>query len=136
MPANSTMFPWPSYYGHYNFFEQRMATHSAVAAIRPLDDGLYEISLKAGQSLKVFVCECYSFGQAEYAESVQKLGRLDAIVINSNWCGYTHELKMQCRSECVGLFSVGDFMGALNKREYWLYLNKHDLQTFKEKGWL
>ena len=61
------------------------------------------LTTKAGKSLRAFICECYSFGGAEYFETIQSLGKMDVIVINSDWCGYTTEAERQLaatRSAC------------------------------------
>ena len=134
MPAHSETFPWPSYYGNFDFFEQRMRTHSRVRSLEALSDGRYRLAKTDGAVLEVFICECYSYGVAEYLETTRKLGRLDAIIISSNWCGYTANLKMQCRDERVGLFDIRDFMAALNRRAFWAYLNDWDEKRFKEQG--
>lgn len=129
-------FPWPSHYGHFNFFEQRMEAHSRVASLTTIGDGLYELTLKSGKPLRIFICECYSFGVAEYVETVAILGKLDAVVINSVWCGYTWEAKKHCRDVQVGLYKIRDFMAALNKKELWTYLDEFELEHFKKNGWL
>ncbi len=136
MPAHSQDFPWPSYYGNYYFFETRMRAHNCVTNIEPLGNGLYTVTRDAGQPLQVFICECYSFGVAEYFESIEKLGPLDAVIINSNWCGYTYEAKRLCREQKVGLLKIGDFMAALNRQEFWTYLDEYETEYFKEQGWL
>src|SRR5687768_7960686 len=122
MPAHSNQFPWPPHYGHFNFFEDRMLAHSAVRALRREGDGLYQLERKRGDHLRVFICECYSFGVAEFYEATESLGHLDAIIINSAWCGYTDEAKRLTREKGVGLFKIADLMGALSKRDYWTYL--------------
>lgn len=134
MPARSENFPWPSHYGHFDFFEDRMSAHSKVRSLKKLDDGLYKIGLSDSREITVFICECYSYGMAQYAETVEKRGKLDAVIINSNWCGYTGELKAQCRKEGVGLFDIRDFMGALNQKEFWLYLNEQDKKQLEKRG--
>lgn len=136
MAANSKVFPWPPHYGHFNFFEQRMKGHGAVATLEKREGGIYDLTLKSGKTLKVFICECYSYGVAEYMESVEKLGPLNAIIINSAWCGYTTEAKRLCRDRHVGLFNIRDFMGSLSKADFWLYLNEGDTKVFKKNGWL
>lgn len=136
MPAHSETFPWPSYYGHFNFFEQRMRTHSRVRDLDALGKGRYRLTKINGETLEVFICECYSYGSAEYIETIANLGRLDVIIISSNWCGYTDDLKMACRDERVGLFDIKDFMAALNRHDYWLYLNDWDEKRLKERGLL
>ena len=131
MAAYSNDFPWPSYYRHYNFFEHRMRAHSRVRELETLGEGLYRISLRDGRDLDVFICECYSFGVAEYTVTTERLGIQHAIIINSNWCGYTDDLKLQCRNERVGLFSITEFMAALNRKDYWNYLTEEQAKRFK-----
>lgn len=136
MPAHNDEFPWMSYYGHYKFFEDKMLLHNKVGSIQNTGDGLYEINLSEGRVIKVFICECYSFGLAEYYETVEELGEIQAVIINSNWCGYTHEAKRYCREHGVGLFSIGEFMAALNMENFWEYLTEREKEYFKKNGWL
>ena len=136
MPAHSEDFPWPSAYGHFNFFEQRMRTHSRVRDLKALGNGRYRLTKTDGNVLETFICECYSYGVAEYLETISKFGKLDAVIISSNWCGYTDDLKMQCRHERVGLFSIRDFMAAVNRAEFWAYLSDWDTDRYKRRGLL
>ena len=121
-----------SYYGNYRFFEKLMLTHSKVVDLRNTGEGLYEIDLNDGRTLVIFICECYSFGMAEYYESVENLGNLNAVVINSNWCGYTMDVKLYCREHDVGVFDIKGFMAALNLRNYWEYLTKEEKEYLKQ----
>lgn len=132
MPAHNNSFPWMSYYGNYKFFEDRMLTHSKVARMRNTGEGLYEIDLNDGTTLVVFICECYSFGVAEYHESVENLGNLDAVVINSNWCGYTMDVKLHCQEQNVGVFDIKGFMAALNLKNFWEYLTKEEKKRLQQ----
>ena len=84
----------------------------------------------------MFICECYSYGIAEFTETVGNMGKVDTVVIISNWCGYTDELKIQCREEGVGLFDIRDFMAALNQRDFWLYLSEYDQERYRKRGLL
>lgn len=133
MPAHNESFPWMSYYGNYIFFEDRMRSHSRVADLRSSGDGLYQIALIDGTKLKVFICECYSYGMAEYYESVEKLGDLNAVVISSNWCGYAMDVKRHCLKHNVGLFDIKGFMAALNLRNYWEYLTPQEKEYLDKK---
>lgn len=136
MTGHSDKYPWSPYYGHFNFFEQRMNTHSGVASLEAVGNGLYNLNTKFGRTLRIFVCECYSFGAAEYLEATQALGKLDAVVINSAWCSYTMEAKHLARLEKVGIFKIGNFMSALNKVELWVHLTQAEHDEFAKKGWL
>ena len=136
MAAYSNKFPWPSHYGHFSFFEERMQNHSAVKSLENLGNGLYKLHRKRGDILKVFVCECYAFGVAEYIESEQKLGKLDAVVINSAWCGFSRDARKHCWDANVGLFRIGDFMAALNQKKVSKHLNSDEKEYFTKKGWI
>ena len=136
MPAHNNEFPWMSYYGNYSFFESRMIEHSKVNSIRKINPSLYDIERSDGTTIRAFICECYSFDVAEYIESCQELGKLDAIIISSNWCGYTFDVKRHCMSEQVGVYDIGGFMAALNMPNYWEYLTKYERKKFQENGWI
>src|SRR3546814_370960 len=88
MPGFSDQFPWPSYYGNYDYFENRMARHQKVAELTAEGDGVYRLRRTRGDVLRLFICECYAFGVADYIETTGKLGHLDLVIINSAWCGY------------------------------------------------
>ena len=136
MPAHNDEFPWMSYYGNYRFFKERMLSHNKVNKIQNITESLFEINLSEGRIIKVFICECYSFSLSEYHEIVEKLGTINAIIINSNWCGYAPEAKRYCREHGVGLFSIGEFMAALNLENFWMYLTSEEKEYFRESGWL
>lgn len=135
MPAYSDQFPWQSYYGDFRFFEDRMKLHSDVVSLEHGGTGIYELVRKNGTRLRVFICECYAFGVAQYVEAVEHLGGLDAVIINSAWCGYSPDAKRYCQDQKVGLFKIGDFMAALNRSDFWNHLNADEIEFFKEKGW-
>lgn len=136
MPALNDTFPWLAHAGNYKFFENAIEYHFQLSKLKNIGQGLYEITLKTGNVLRVFICECYSFGVADYQEVVQNLGPVDVIVINSAWCGYTTDAKFHCRNKKIGLFNIRDFMASLNKSDFWLYLNNFDKDTYTKKGLL
>lgn len=131
MPAANKDFPWLSHYGNYKFFESRMKEHAGVAEIKSVGTGVYEILRASGDVLKIFICECYCYGVAEYLESQEKLGSLNTVIINSNWCGYTQEAKNYCKDKKVGLFSIAQFMGAINQTDFWNYMDKDEREAAK-----
>lgn len=136
MLAENNKFPWLSYYRNYNFFEQRMREHSKVVSCENINIGLYNIRLTNGRTLKVFICECYAFGTAEYVESCENYGELNAVVISSNWCGYSLDIKRDCMQNNVGIFNIGGFMAAINRDMFWTYMTEYEKERFKEYGWL
>ena len=69
-------------------------------------------------------------------EAVENLGDINAVIINSAWCGYTPDAKFYCRESNVGLFKIGELMGALHRDDYWRYLTDDEKEYFKKQGWL
>ena len=134
MAAYNESFPWTSSQGHYEFFENRMDEHDKVASWTTQGKGVYELARTRGNALRIFICDCYAFGVAEYTETVKKLGKIDAVIINSVWCRYTPEAKQHCRHAKVGLFTIKEFMAALNRKDYWCYLTEDETRFFKESG--
>jgi len=126
MPAHNSEFPWLSYYKNYNFFEQRMREHSKVSGLKPINTGLYEMTLTSSSVLKVFICECYAFDDAAYHELIANYGKVDAVVISSNWCGYNFETKLERMREKVGVFDMRGLMAAINKPNYWEYMTEYE----------
>jgi len=126
MPAHNSEFPWLSYYKNYNFFQQRMREHSKVSGLKLINTGLYEITLTSSSVLKVFICECYAFDDAAYHELIANYGKVDAVVISSNWCGYNFETKLERMREKVGIFDIRGFMAAINKPNYWEYMTEYE----------
>lgn len=136
MPAHSENYPWPSHYGHFNFFESRMRSHGRVRNCTPVGGGVYELTRNNGEVLRVFICECYAYGVAEYLETIENLGSVDVAIINSAWCGYTDEVKFHCRDLQVGVFTIGEFMGALNRVDFWNYFTEDQEERYREIGLL
>ena len=136
MPAHQDSFPWMSYYGNYDFFEQRMHEHSKVNEVKKITPSLYDILLTDGRAIRTFVCECYSFDVAEFIEVCHGLGEVNAVVINSNWCGYSPNVKRHCMSQKVGVYDIRGFMAAINKTNYWEYLTEVEKEMFEKRGWL
>ena len=126
MTAHNKTFPWSSYYGNYRFFEERMNSHGKVRDLREIDSGLYELILNDGRELRVFICECYSYDLAEYYETVENIGKVNAVIINSNWCGYTLDAKTHCMNNQVGLFDIRTFMSALNRERFWEVMTDYE----------
>lgn len=139
MAASSSAFPWPGHYGHFQFVEAQLNGHDKVVSINNDGGGVYSLVRLQGDTLRILVCECYSFGVAEYLEVVNNLGKVDVVIINSAWCGYTDDVKQHCRSEKVGVFKIGEFMSAINKNQYWMHLSQREqdeiVRKQQEKKW-
>jgi hypothetical protein len=136
MPAFNEQFPWRSYYDHYRYFEQVMSRHGKVRSLSTENDGVYELERAQGDTVRIFVCECYAFGVAELNETVDNIPNVNVIIINSIWCGYSPDAKKECRDRGIGLFAINEFMAALHRDNYWQYLTESEIELFQENGWL
>lgn len=131
MPAANEEFPWLSYHENYDYFENMLKNHSKIKDFQNKDCGLYEITLASDERLSLFICDCYSFGIAEYYETIDNIGELDIIIISSLWCSYAMDLKSYCMSNKIGLFKPKDFMAAIHNKQYWEYMNESEQDYFK-----
>lgn len=124
MAAANKDFPWMSYYKNYDSFLRKIRNHDLVVNVEEVDasKGLFNI-VQENRTLRIFICECYSFGVAEYEEALDHFDNLDAVIINSTWCGYTSEVKEYCKENRVGVFNISEFFGAINLAEYWNYIS-------------
>ncbi|MBY5827671.1 hypothetical protein [Rhizobium leguminosarum] len=122
MTAYKSDFPWPSYDGRFKFFEDRVNGHEKVEQLVNLGGGFFEVTRRGGDKLRAFVCECYTFGVAEFIEVRDHCADVSAIVISSSWCGYTDDVKDYCKALKIGVFNISEFMGALNREEFWSYV--------------
>src|SRR3546814_5256989 len=73
--------------------------HTSCALLTGVQTCALPICLRRtrGDVLRLFICECYAFGVADYIETTGKLGHLDLVIINSAWCGYSPDAKRYCR---------------------------------------
>ncbi|WP_111858099.1 hypothetical protein [Acinetobacter sp. CFCC 10889] len=124
MPTANIDFPWMSYYGNYNSFKRKISNHNKVINVVEVDvaNGLFDI-IQENRTLRIFICECYSFGVAEYEEALEHFENLDAIIINSTWCEYTPEVKEYCKEQRKGVFNLSEFFGAINFPSFWNYVS-------------
>jgi hypothetical protein len=74
-------------------------------------------AVKRGGALsdvRVWVCDVYTLGLADYFKITQKDPELNAIVTMSGYNSWTREAKEQGYDDEVAVFKFGEFMGALN----------------------
>ena len=113
-----------------------MNSHERITALNAKGGGVYDLKRGDGEVLRVFICECYAYGVAEYKDTVDNLGKINAVIINSAWCGYSPDAKFHCREQHVGLFKISEFMAALHRNDYWNYLTKDEKEYFEKQGWI
>jgi hypothetical protein len=104
------------------FFEEVIRTHSAVQKLETRGRCIYVVHRKKFDALVVVLTDIYIIGIADLVGAKQRASDLDAVVTISNWNGYIRAAKEHGIEEGVGVFILGEFMGALHKQEPFRYV--------------
>lgn len=97
------------------FFLGTIGGHDKVASIEQESQNVFVITRLGGLSdIRVWVCDVYTLGIADYLKIARSDPNLDAIVTMSGYNSWTREAKEKGFEEGVGVFKFGEFMGALN----------------------
>jgi hypothetical protein len=118
------------------FFISAMKDHSCVESIggTPESPQLYRIRRQIGDEILVYHMEIYTVGIADYLDIVNKHPSVNCIVTASNWSGYTAAAKKAACAAKRGLFTVGEFMGALHRERFWAYTPPDDRPSPVRRG--
>lgn len=103
------------------FFSRVISQHSTVKKLKKISDQLYELERKDDTKLNVYLTDLYTLGITDYFNIRSMYPNVNCIVIASQWHGYTHKAKDQAVADQIGLFTVVDFMKALNHESYWTF---------------
>jgi hypothetical protein len=110
------------HYSIIEFFERRMAEHSAVEWCRHLPsegNHVYEIKRKKfGDVIRVWLADQYVFGEQDFYNRPKEIRPGDYILIAKPEANETSESYPE---EKIRIGKLVDFMGALTKREMWKY---------------
>jgi len=109
------------YYTIIDFFENKMLNHSVVASFLRTgdkDEYVYEIDRSRFRDrLRVWLSDAYIFTEMEYLNKPREIIAGDYILIarpeSMSWVDTT--------GDKIGIGKIGDFMGALNKKNMWTY---------------
>lgn len=98
------------------FFEQAMRAHTRVRDVSAVDDHVYLLR-RHGQlsDVRVWVCDVYTLGIADYMAIRDAAPDTNAIVVLSQWNHYTPQARQQGKEDGVGIFKFGEFMSALHR---------------------
>lgn len=110
------------------FIERFLASHSAVASLQELNRGTMLVELCDGRTLKVFVTNTYYFTDYTLDRVLEVDPAVDAIICSSPAGQYSYSAKQECIDRGIGLFMLGEFMGAILKSgdDYLNFLLKAD----------
>ena len=110
------------------FIERFLASHSAIAELQELNRGTMLVQLRDGRTLKVFVTNTYYFTDYTLDRVLEVDPAVDAIICSSPAGQYSESAKRECIARGIGLFMLGEFMGAILKSgdQYLNFLLKAD----------
>ncbi len=112
------------YYTILQFFEQRMAEHSAVATCEMMpsnEEFMYRVRRSNfGDEVRIWLLDEYHFSDMDFHNRPPELRAGDFILIARPEAGggASADLIRQYR---IGVGKIGVLMGALNRHEMWTY---------------
>ena len=108
---------WGVSYSTIAFFEQALSKHSKVKSFSRRNDILFDIQLITGKEITVLLLDEYTLGLAAVLKALSDFPDAKYIVIGAYWNGYTKEAKEYCDENNIGIFVIGDFFGAIHRKE-------------------
>lgn len=97
------------------FVERFLSDHSAIANLQELNPGTMLVELRDGRTLKVFVTNTYYFTDYTLERVLEVDPAVNAIICSSPASQYSDSAKAQCIERGIGLFMLGEFMGAIHQ---------------------
>lgn len=96
------------------FVERFLSGHNAITALQELNRGTMIVTLRDGRELKVFVTNTYYFTDYTFERVLEVDPAVDTIICSSPAARYSDSAKRHCIERGIGLFMLGEFMGAIN----------------------
>lgn len=120
MPTNA----WGPSDATLEFFEAALRTHSRVTKVIARPNQVFEVNTIGRKNpLIVLVVDLYTVGQADVVKALDTVEDLDVFVTASTYNGYTRAAKKHATQHRIGLFQIGEFLGAIWKRQaMWTYV--------------
>jgi hypothetical protein len=98
------------------FFTQAIGDHDKVIRVNQESDNVFVVERVGGlPEVRVWLCDVYTLGLADYFHITKADPDVDAIVTISGFNSWTREAKEQGYEDEVGVFKFGQFMGALHE---------------------
>ena len=105
---------WGVSYSVISFFERAVQGHARVRAVERRDDIFFVIRRKDRLSaVRALVVDEYTLGVAAILKAKAEFPDLDCVVTGSNWNAYTQEAQAYGDRAGIGVYVVGEFLGAL-----------------------
>jgi hypothetical protein len=99
----------------FEFFETAIRGHSRVKRLARVADQAYVVERQSLPEVRVWLCDIYTLGVADYYAIRDADPEVNAIVVVSIWNSYTADAVQQARNDDVGIFTPKEFMSALHR---------------------
>jgi hypothetical protein len=97
------------------FFVQAIGGHVKVKELTAVDDQVFVLERVGLPDVRVWVCDVYTLGVADYMAIRERDPSIDCVVTMSGYNQYTPQTKAQGLAEGVGVFKFAELMGALHR---------------------
>jgi hypothetical protein len=111
-------------YSTKTFLEQRLRSHGAVASFKEISHTTYDITRKKGATVRVRLVGRYLFSEADYHDIRTEDPSVNCILTASPWNRFVDGLREHAKGDKIGMFRMGEFLGALNLERLWEYAKK------------
>jgi hypothetical protein len=98
------------------FFVRAVGEHTRVVGVDAEGSQVFRVRRRELPDVRVWVCDVYTLGVADYAAIRAADGDLDAIVTLSGYNQYTPQAKDQGKEDGIGVFKFGELMSALHRQ--------------------
>jgi hypothetical protein len=113
------------------YIDRFLSDHSAIATLQELNRGTMLVELRDGRTLKVFVTNTYYFTDYTLDRVLEFDPAVEVIICSSPAGQYSDSAKQQCIDQGIGLFMLGEFMGAIHHKgeQYLNFLLKAERES-------
>lgn len=108
-----------------DFFEKAVKGHSNVRGLQCISNSYYEIDRCDMPKIRVFVSNYYALGAADYYDIINEY-TIDCLITISNWNSVTEEAYELGKRNRIGVFTMCEFLGALNNERPYTYIRPVD----------
>jgi hypothetical protein len=112
------------------YINRFLSSHSRITALQALNQSTMLVNVDDGTTIKVFVTNTYVFTEYTFDKVMAVDPAIEAIICSCPAGGYSDGAKRLCIENGIGLFMLGEFMGAIGKQgeDYLNYLLKSERQ--------
>ncbi len=118
-------FPRPE---SIRYFENAMNRHNRVLSCIRISKGYYEIKRDELPPIHVFVSNYYALSISDYYEITGEYS-IDCLITISNWNKVTQDAYELGQDNGIGVFTMEEFMGALNYAKPSTYVRPIDREN-------